>query len=102
MEDLWLFGAGPYHIHLASNHIDELGYLVESISTSHPAQWCYTRVIWRGPYLPHRTAFRHRPEFVDLEDPSALVDRSTVIGITGGATSRVETDPRLSEEDRTT
>src|SRR6185295_2237677 len=64
--------SGADQAHLAAQHVEELGQLVEAPAPEEPAQPGATRIVRRGPY---RAGLRlgidaHRPEFQHAKAPA--------------------------------
>ena len=105
LEDLGLLGPGPNQVHVALQDVEQLGELVEPVSPQEPPGPGDPRVVFTGPDLARVIAVHpHGAEFVDLEDPSALVSRPPIGARDGsaspGSLSGVQPHSILSIEHR--
>src|SRR5690606_22685358 len=84
LEDRGLFRPRADDVHVADQHVEELGQLIQSVLAEDPPDRRDTTVVRRGPQLTAAVRVDpHRPELVDPEQAPPVIDTTPGARIRG-------------------
>lgn len=103
-EDRGLLWSRADDVHLAAQHVQELGKLIEPVLAENSAHRRDPRIMRLGPDFLRAVAIavvrRHRPKLVNRERHATMVVRSPIVSGGNAGLTAIETDPRLRVENR--